>query len=157
MQPCVSHDGPPHFWGSVRFVQFTAMQTWESWTLYFVYVRGARGVGRFLDLTRLRRVDSSDSSTAVFLLGFFGVFFDRFISSSRVSGEFLLLLCFIEISVVNTNSVDSVQTLCSAASDLDLHWLPSTLLGVSRLKWVNSMPRLQLHINIIKGPTFYNF
>ena len=35
------------------------------------------------------------------------------------------------------NSEDHDQTLRSAASDLGLHCLPNTLLGVSRLKWVN--------------------
>ena len=36
----------------------------------------------------------------------------------------LLLLCFIEIPVVNSNSVDPDQTPRSAASDLGLHCLP---------------------------------
>ena len=35
------------------------------------------------------------------------------------------------------NSVDPDQTASSAASDLGLHRLPITLLGVSRLQWVN--------------------
>ena len=35
------------------------------------------------------------------------------------------------------NSEDSDQTPQSAASDLGLHCLPVTLLGVSRLQWVN--------------------
>ena len=33
------------------------------------------------------------------------------------------------------NSGDPDQTPHSAASDLDLHCLPITLLGISRLKW----------------------
>ena len=33
------------------------------------------------------------------------------------------------------NSEDPDQTPCSAASDLGLHYLPVTLLGVSRLQW----------------------
>ena len=35
------------------------------------------------------------------------------------------------------NSEDPDQTPHSAASDLGLHCLPITLLGVSRLKWIN--------------------
>ena len=35
------------------------------------------------------------------------------------------------------NSEDPDQTLHSAASDLGLHCLPVTLLGISRLQWVN--------------------
>ena len=36
------------------------------------------------------------------------------------------------------NNGDPDQTLHSAASDLGLHCLPVTLLGVSRLQWVNA-------------------
>ena len=36
------------------------------------------------------------------------------------------------------NNGDPDQALGSAASDLGLHCLPVTLLGVSRLQWVNS-------------------
>ena len=36
------------------------------------------------------------------------------------------------------NSGDPDQTPHSAASDLGLHCLPITLLGVSRLQWVNT-------------------
>ena len=34
------------------------------------------------------------------------------------------------------NSIDPDQTPHSAASDQSLHYLPITLLGVSRLQWV---------------------
>ena len=37
------------------------------------------------------------------------------------------------------NSGDSDQTPRSAASDLGLHRLPSTLLGVSRLYWLTHL------------------
>ena len=37
------------------------------------------------------------------------------------------------------NSGDTDQTPHSAASDLGLHYLPDTLLGVSRLQWVKKM------------------
>ena len=47
--------------------------------------------------------------------------------------SFLLLLCFIEIPVLNANNTDPDQMLHSAASDLGLHCLSH----VSRLKWVN--------------------
>ena len=42
------------------------------------------------------------------------------------------------------NSGDPEQRSCSVASDLGLHHLPSILLGVSRLQWVNlfSMTRV---------------
>ena len=36
-----------------------------------------------------------------------------------------------------TNSEDPDQMPCSVASDLGLQCLPITLLGVSRLQWVN--------------------
>ena len=47
-----------------------------------------------------------------------------------MSGYFLLLQCFMEILVINANSVDPDQTPHSAASDLGLHCLPVALLGV---------------------------
>ena len=52
-----------------------------------------------------------------------------------VSGEFLLFICFIEIPVFNANSVDPDQMRQNAASDLGLHCLLVTLLGLSRLKF----------------------
>ena len=48
-----------------------------------------------------------------------------------------MLTCFVEIPVFNANSADPDQMPHSVASDLGLHCLPSTLLGVSRLKLVN--------------------
>ena len=59
---------------------------------------------------------------------------DRSISSKRdVWLVFLLLLWFTEIPVFNANSVDPDQTPRSAASDLDLHCLPMSLLWDARL------------------------
>ena len=52
---------------------------------------------------------------------------------------FLLLISFVEIPAFNANSVDLDQMPHSAAFDLGLHCLPITLLGVSRLKWVNTV------------------
>ena len=46
--------------------------------------------------------------------------------------------CFKEIPVFSAKCVDPDQMLCSAGSDLGLHCLPFTLLGVSRLKLVNT-------------------
>ena len=44
-------------------------------------------------------------------------------------------------------SEDPDQTPRSAASDLGLHCLPITLLGVSRLQWVNKVyPKLPMKI-----------
>ena len=61
---------------------------------------------------------------------------DRSISNS--CDYFLLLPCFIEIPVLNTNSVDPNQTPRSAAaSDLGLHCLQRPFhgtLGINRLK-----------------------
>ena len=45
-----------------------------------------------------------------------------------------IITIFIEVPVFNANSIDPDQMSCSVASDLDLHLLPFTLLGVSRLK-----------------------
>ena len=47
--------------------------------------------------------------------------------SILVSGEVLLLLCFIVIPVQNANSVYPDQTPRFAASDLGLHCLPMAL------------------------------
>ena len=58
---------------------------------------------------------------------------DWSIANSRVSGQFLLIFCFIEISVLNANSVNPDQMPHFVASDLGLHCLPVTLLGVSWL------------------------
>ena len=54
---------------------------------------------------------------------------DRSISNRRVSGQFLSLLCFIEIPVFNANNVDHDQTPRSVAFDLGLHYLPVAFLG----------------------------
>ena len=47
------------------------------------------------------------------------------------------------------NSGDPDQTPRSAASDLSLHCLPITLLGVSRLKWVKCLFRNVFVFNLI--------
>ena len=44
---------------------------------------------------------------------------------------------FKKISAINANCADPDQMPYSAVSDLSLHWLPITLLEVSRLKWIN--------------------
>ena len=43
------------------------------------------------------------------------------------------------------NSGDPDQMLHSAASDLGLHCLPITLLGVSQLQWVNDLSNTKQH------------
>ena len=43
----------------------------------------------------------------------------------------ITVLCVIEIPVFNANSADPDQTPHYAASDLGMHYLPVTLLGVS--------------------------
>ena len=63
-----------------------------------------------------------------------------------MSGYFLLLSCFEEISEFNANRVDPKGTLASsvdqdqtqqnAASDMGLHCLPMSLLWDARHKWL---------------------
>ena len=57
---------------------------------------------------------------------------------------FLLLPCFIEISVFNSNSVDPDQMPHSVAADLGLHNLPKSLLWDARHKWINLVVKLFL-------------
>ena len=64
---------------------------------------------------------------------------DLSISNIRVSGSFLLLACFIEIPVLNADSVDPGQTPRSVAPDLGLHYLPMSLVWDGRHKWVNTV------------------
>ena len=52
--------------------------------------------------------------------------------------------CYIEIPVLNANSVDPDQIQLSAPSDPGLHCLPITLLVVSGLKWVKDGPIIQV-------------
>ena len=56
-----------------------------------------------------------------------------------MSGKFLFLSCFVEISELNANCVDPDQTRRSAASDLGLHYLSMSLLWDAGLKWVKSL------------------
>ena len=63
---------------------------------------------------------------------------DRSISNKRSAWLVFLLPCFIEIPVVNANSVDPDQTPQNAASDLGLHCLQMSLLGDARHKWINT-------------------
>ena len=46
------------------------------------------------------------------------------------------------------NSEDPDQTPRSAASDLGLHCLPITLLGVSQLKWVNTVIKMNDNLGV---------
>ena len=48
---------------------------------------------------------------------------------------FLNKLCFIEIPVINANSVDPDQTPRPAASDLGLYCFPVPILWGARHKW----------------------
>ena len=63
-----------------------------------------------------------------------------------MSGQLLLLSCFVEIPELNANSEDPDQTPRSAASDLGLHCLPMSLLWDARLKWVNVTTLMQIMI-----------
>ena len=71
--------------------------------------------------------------------GFFYLdYLDRSISNGRGVCLFLLLLCFLEIPVLNANSADPYQTPPSAASDLGLHYLAKSFLWVARHNWLNT-------------------
>ena len=64
-------------------------------------------------------------------------YLDRSISYIRgLSAWLSLLLCVVEISELNANSVDPDQTPCSAASDQGQNHLPMPLLWDARLKWL---------------------
>ena len=54
---------------------------------------------------------------------------DRSISNRRGVWLILLLLCFIEIPILNPKIVDPDRTPRFTASDLDVHCLPVSLLG----------------------------
>ena len=58
-----------------------------------------------------------------------------------VSGWFLLLPYFIEIPVLNANSVDPDQMPRSLVSDLGLNCLLMSLLWDARHKWVKDVPK----------------
>ena len=60
---------------------------------------------------------------------------DRPISNRKGVWLFLFLPCFIEIPVFKANSIDSIQTPQSAASNRGLHGLPTSLLWQSTLRW----------------------
>ena len=57
--------------------------------------------------------------------------------------QYLILLYLIEIPVINVNSVDTDQMPYPASFDLGMHCLPITCLGVSRLKWIKDLWKLQ--------------
>ena len=62
-------------------------------------------------------------------------------------------MCFIESPVAHANSVEPDLTPRSAVSDLSLHYLPITLLGFSRLKWVNEIGQRNTGTNILSPST----
>ena len=57
-----------------------------------------------------------------------------------MSDQFQLLPCFIEMSVVNANSVDPDQMPHSAVADLGLHCLPSPIYGMLATNWLRFIP-----------------
>ena len=69
-------------------------------------------------------------------------------SISYIRGVWLLfiiiMICFAEKSELNANSVDPDQMPQNAASDLDLHCLPMSLLWDARHKWVKKNPQTLL-------------
>ena len=76
----------------------------------------------------LTRLCQATSSTLTLLIGPFQI--------EGVSSKFLLLPCFIEITVFNANSVDPDQMQHTAASDLGLSCLPMSILWDARHKRV---------------------
>ena len=89
-----------------------------------------------------------------FLVVKFSVYLNGHVFVMRVFSVLLLLLlllCFIEIPVFNANNVDPDQTPRSvAASDLGLHCLPITLLGVpgkAICEYQNVQFNLRNHVN----------
>ena len=60
------------------------------------------------------------------------------------------------MDILFANSEDPDQTPRSAASDLGLHCLPITLLGVSRLQWVKTIYHL-LHFRDRLERRFHEF
>ena len=65
-------------------------------------------------------------------------FLDTSISRRRCVWVVFLLPCFIEIPLLNANSVVDVDQMpCSAVSDLGLRCLPISRLWDARCKWVN--------------------
>ena len=67
-----------------------------------------------------------------------------------MSGWFLLLSCFVEISELKANSVDYDQMQHSAVTDLDLHCLPISLFWDARLKLVKViMVHWNLYLSLV--------
>ena len=62
-----------------------------------------------------------------------------------------IITCFIDIPVVNANSVDPDQAPHSEVSDLGLHYLPVTLFGVYRLKCFTNVPTFFTRSHLQKG------
>ena len=78
---------------------------------------------------------------------FFPNSLEKSISSRRVSGQFLSIPCFLEISVFNANIVDPDQTPHCVASDLGLRCLLMFLLGGTRHNWFNVSGVYMYNIN----------
>ena len=74
--------------------------------------------------------------------------------NSQVSGQLLLLPCFIEITVLNANSVDPDQTPRSTASDLGLHCCQCPFYGTLGLNGLN-ITKTCLYIFDPLKPHFY--
>ena len=75
-----------------------------------------------------------------------------------MSGQFLLLSCFGEISELNANSVDPEPTPLYAASDLGFHCLSATLILNARLNWVKHVIRkedLRVHCRQLRHRLSY--
>ena len=68
---------------------------------------------------------------------------DGFNSYISVVWLVFIIVMFVEISELNANSVDPDQTLRSAASDLDQHCLPMSLLWDAKLVLVRQIAYAQ--------------
>ena len=83
-------------------------------------------------VTHLRLVDSSTATLWIDLFPTVGYLVIFYIIITA-------FLCFIKVHIFNANRVDPDQTPRSAASDLGLHCLQITLLGVSKTNAFNTV------------------
>ena len=71
---------------------------------------------------------------------------DESITNLRGVCFVVLVSCFIEIHVLNANSVDPDLSPHSVASDLGLHCLPMSLLWDARHKWVEKKGKMKFKL-----------
>ena len=77
-----------------------------------------------------------------------GLFYLNSLERSISNRKSVLLQCFVEIPVVNTNSVEPYQKPQTAATDMGIQCLPMLLLWDARHKWVNVNNNKLLHLKL---------